>query len=49
MVEELLSFKLSLDTVLEKSFQKSESFSYALKEAFETFINQVNFLNELLV
>lgn len=40
MVERLLELKSRLDLILEQSFQHNEGFANALKEAFETFINQ---------
>jgi len=39
MVPELLKFKAKLDTLLKEAFQKNDDFAYALKEAFEHFIN----------
>lgn len=40
MVERLLEVKVKLDEVLQKSLQRNEAFANALKEAFESFINQ---------
>lgn len=40
MVQSLLKMKAALDEVWEKSFQRNEQMSHALKEAFEHFINQ---------
>lgn len=39
MVQELLNLKTKMDGILENAFFKNESFVYALKEAFEGFIN----------
>jgi cullin-4 len=39
LVQDLLDFKQQLDQLLEEAFNKSEPFTYALKEAFESFIN----------
>jgi hypothetical protein len=41
MVETLLALKGRLDQVLEQAFGKAEAFAAAMKEAFESFINQV--------
>lgn len=40
MVQELLDFKDKLDTILEKCFKSNEKFIVALKDSFESFINQ---------
>lgn len=40
MVCDLLDFKERMDRVVNECFQKQEKFVYALKEAFEHFINQ---------
>ena len=40
MVERLLEFKGRLDALLDKSFQRLDTFAASLKEAFEHFINQ---------
>eukprot|EP00955_Chlamydomonas_euryale_P023541 248929-Chlamydomonas_euryale.AAC.1 len=40
MVERLLELKTQLDEVLSHAFCRNEAFSNALKEAFESFINQ---------
>lgn len=40
MVQELLDFKTKLDTILSVSFQNNQEFQYALKRAFESFINR---------
>jgi len=39
MVEELLNYKDKMDLILSESFSRNDDFVYALKEAFETFIN----------
>lgn len=39
MVQDLLDFKSKLDFILEESFHRNEACTYALKEAFEYFIN----------
>ena len=39
MVQSLLDLKDKLDAILLKAFNKEESFTYALKNAFEYFIN----------
>mmetsp|Transcript_1741 Transcript_1741/g.2670 ORF Transcript_1741/g.2670 Transcript_1741/m.2670 type:complete len:801 (+) Transcript_1741:58-2460(+) len=39
MVQDLLDFKARLDSILEESFDRNEAFAYALKDAFESFIN----------
>lgn len=39
MVNSLLKFKKSSDSILLKAFEKHEDFAYALKDAFEYFIN----------
>lgn len=39
LIDELLNFKRKLMTILEYAFDKNDEFSYALKEAFEHFIN----------
>lgn len=39
LVQDLLDFKQQLDQLLEEAFNKSDPFVYALKEAFENFIN----------
>lgn len=40
MVANLLALKTAIDAVLTEAFQKDESYSNTLKEAFEQFINQ---------
>lgn len=40
MVERLLDFNAKLDEVVDRAFQRQEQFLYALKDAFEHFINQ---------
>lgn len=40
MVALLLQLKIALDSIWVESFARSESFGNALKEAFESFINQ---------
>jgi cullin-4 len=40
MVPELLTFKSSLDILLQQSFHSNELFSQTLREAFDWFINQ---------
>ena len=40
MVQLLLEFKSNLDVILQQAFLKNETFTNALKEAFENFINQ---------
>lgn len=39
MVQSLLDFKSRIDNVLQQSLMKNESFTHAVKEAFEHFIN----------
>jgi len=39
-VDDLLTFRAKLDVILTESFIKNQEFDYALKEAFEHFINQ---------
>jgi cullin-4 len=39
MVEDVLAFKAKIDTIFEICFQKNESLKYAIKSAFEHFIN----------
>eukprot|EP01121_Diplochlamys_sp_Union-15-3_P008989 TRINITY_DN2420_c0_g1_i1.p1 TRINITY_DN2420_c0_g1~~TRINITY_DN2420_c0_g1_i1.p1 ORF type:complete len:501 (+),score=81.63 TRINITY_DN2420_c0_g1_i1:218-1504(+) len=39
MVTELLKFKSKLDILLKEAFQRNDDFTYALREAFEHFIN----------
>ena len=40
MVQNLLDFKDKMDTIIEVCFSKNDKFVNALKESFETFINQ---------
>ena len=40
MIQDLLNFKEKLDRVLETAFNKDEKFVHALKNGFESFINQ---------
>lgn len=39
MVEDILQFKHKIDTIFETCFQKNEVLKYAIKSAFENFIN----------
>lgn len=39
MIQELLNYKARLDHMLEEAFNKNDEFAYALKEAFEYFVN----------
>lgn len=39
LIDDLLSFKYKLSEILEYCFHANDEFAYALKEAFETFIN----------
>ncbi|RKO83632.1 Cullin family-domain-containing protein [Blyttiomyces helicus] len=39
MVEDLLKFKLRLDDVFSRAFQRADAFGNSLKESFENFIN----------
>lgn len=40
MVEDLLAFKQDMDGILTESFGRDEIFGKALRDAFETFINE---------
>ena len=40
MVQNLLDFKDKMDNIIEVCFSKNDKFVNALKESFETFINQ---------
>ena len=40
MVSSLLKMKTTMDLILNESFARNDSFTLALKEAFEHFINQ---------
>lgn len=40
MVVSLLKMKTAMDLILNESFGRNDSFTLALKEAFEHFINQ---------
>ena len=40
MISELLAFKATMDQVLERAFNKRDTFEHSLKEAFEWFVNQ---------
>eukprot|EP00744_Colponema_vietnamica_P008519 GILI01012143.1.p1 GENE.GILI01012143.1~~GILI01012143.1.p1 ORF type:complete len:1008 (+),score=304.22 GILI01012143.1:274-3024(+) len=39
LVEDLLALKARADSILEQAFQKNENFTFALKDAFESFVN----------
>jgi len=40
MVQEVMTYKARLDETLETALQRHDQFAYALKEAFESFVNK---------